>query len=129
MNTSAISSVAANPVQVDFERPRPAPAAGSRGGAFNAASLRHASPAEQGRAVAAQVEAILVRQLLGKTMSSMLGGEGNVSGSVYGDMMADTLSQQLTAGPGLGLGRFLEQQLTPAGALAAGETPSSSPTP
>jgi len=129
MNTSAVSNIVAQPVQVDFERAPVAPAKGSRGGAFNAASLRNASPAEQGRAVAAQFEAILVRQLLGKTMSSMLGGEGNVSGSVYGDMMADTLSQQLTAGPGLGLGRFLERQLTPSGALAADESPSSSPTP
>jgi Rod binding domain-containing protein len=43
---------------------------------------------------------------------------------VYGDLLADTISQQLTAGPGLGLGRFLEQQLTPPGAAAAApETP------
>jgi Rod binding domain-containing protein len=40
---------------------------------------------------------------------------------VYGDMLADTFAQQLTAGQGLGLGRFLEQQLTPKGGAA--ETP------
>jgi Rod binding domain-containing protein len=47
-------------------------------------------------------------------MSSMLGGDkGGVAGNVYGDLLADTLSQQLSAGPGLGLGRFIERQLTP----------------
>lgn len=80
------------------------------------AALRNASKAEQGAAVAAQFEAILVRQLLGKTMNSMLGGaQSGVAGSIYGDMLADTISQQLTAGHGLGLGRFLEQQFTPKG--------------
>jgi Rod binding domain-containing protein len=79
------------------------------------AALRNAAPADQRAAVGAQFEAILVRQLLGKTLTSMVGGEGGVSGSVYGDMLADTISQQLTAGPGLGLGRFLEKQLAPKG--------------
>lgn len=83
---------------------------------FNAAAVRNASPAAQRAAVAAQFEAVLVRQLLGPTMSSMLGGaEGSVAGNVYGDLLADTFSQQLSAGRGLGLGRFIEQQLTPRG--------------
>ena len=83
---------------------------------FNAAALRRADPAAQRTAVSQQFEAVLVRQLLGKTMSSMLGGAGGgVAGSVYGDMLTDTMSQQLTAGPGLGLGRFIERQLTPRG--------------
>ncbi len=87
---------------------------------FNAAALRRADPATQRTAVAQQFEGILVRQLLGKTMTSMLGGEkGGVAGSIYGDMLSDTISQQLTAGRGLGLGRFIEQQLTPAGEKAA----------
>lgn len=78
------------------------------------AALNQAAPAEQRAAVAAQFEAILVRQLLGKTMTSMMGGgAGGVSGSIYGDMLADTISQQLAAGQGLGLGRYLEQQLAP----------------
>lgn len=86
---------------------------------FNAAQLRHATPEAQRKAVAQQFEAVLVRQLLGKTMTSMLGGSaGGVAGSVYGDMLTDTLAQQLTAGPGLGLGRFIEKELTPRGALA-----------
>lgn len=81
---------------------------------FNPAALRNAEPAEQRKAVAAQFEAVLVRQLLGKTMNSMLGGEGGgVAGSVFGDMMAETMANQLTSGPGLGLGRMLERQLAP----------------
>src|SRR5687767_12993820 len=87
---------------------------------FNAAAVRNASPAQQRAAVAAQFEAVLVRQLLGKTMHSMLGGsEGGVAGSVYGDMLADTMSQQLTAGSGLGLSKFIQQQLTPRGEIVA----------
>lgn len=79
------------------------------------AALRRASPAEQRTAVAAQFEAIIVRQLLGPTMSKMLGSEKSTAGSVYGDLLTDTLATQLTAGPGLGLGRMIQQQLTPRG--------------
>jgi flagellar protein FlgJ len=68
--------------------------------------------------VGAQFEAVLVRQLLGKSVGSMLGGMDNVAGTVYGDMMTDALAQKLTAGQGLGLGRFIEKQLTPRGAAA-----------
>jgi Rod binding domain-containing protein len=86
---------------------------------FNAASLRNATPEAQRSAVAKQFEAVLIRQLLGKTMSSMLGGkEGGVAGSVYGDMLTDTMANQLSSGPGLGLGRFIERQLTPRGEAA-----------
>lgn len=84
---------------------------------FNPASLRNATPVQQRAAVAKQFEAILVRQLLDKTMSSMLGGGDGVAGNVYGDMLADTMSQQLTAGSGLGLSHFIQQQLTPHGEL------------
>jgi Rod binding domain-containing protein len=85
-------------------------------GTFNAAAIRRAEPAAQRAAVAGPFEAVLVRQLLGETMKSMVGGgAGGVSGSIYGDMLADTISQKLTAGPGLGLGRYIEKQLTPRG--------------
>ncbi len=85
---------------------------------FNAAAIRNATPAAQRTAVAAQFEAILVRQMLGQTMNSMLGGSGaGAAGGVYGDMLTDTFAQQLTAGRGLGLSRFIEQQLTPRGEL------------
>lgn len=110
MNTSAISAFSAGSAHVA----EAVTAARSRGVPFNPAALRNAAPEEQRKAAAAQFEAILVRQLLGKTMTSMLGGaEGGVAGSIYGDMLSDTISQQLTSGPGLGLGRFLEQQLAP----------------
>jgi flagellar protein FlgJ len=89
------------------------------------AALRNASPAEQRVAVAAQFEAILVRQLLGPTMTKMLGTGEGAAASVYGDMLTDTLATQLTAGPGLGLGRMMVQQLTPRGERAAVPAPAS----
>ena len=99
MNVSAINAAAASaPTQ------------------FNAAAVRNATPAAQRAAVASQFEAVLIRQLLGPTVSSMLSsGESSAAGNVYGDLLADSLSQQLSAGRGLGLGRFIEQQLTPRG--------------
>lgn len=72
--------------------------------------------AAQRKQVAGQFEAILVRQLLGKSVGSMLGGDAGVSGTVYGDMMTDVLAQKLTAGGGLGLAKMIEHQLTPRGA-------------
>jgi Rod binding domain-containing protein len=116
MNTSAISMVGSKTVEMAeiTQAARSAPVK------FSAAAMRNASPTEQRTAVAAQFEAILVRQLLGKTMSSMLGGsEGGVAGGVYGDMLTDTFSQHLTAGQGLGLGTFIQQQLTPRGEKTA----------
>mgnify|MGYP001548577155 FL=1 len=71
--------------------------------------------AAQRKQVAGQFEAILVRQLLGKSVGSMLGGDAGVSGTVYGDMMTDVLAQKLTAGGGLGLAHMIEKQLTPRG--------------
>jgi len=70
------------------------------------------TPAERKKA-AAQFEAILVRQLLSQSVGSMLGGEGKTAGMMYGDLMTDVLAQKLTSGQGLGLGKMIEQQLTP----------------
>ena len=116
MNLTSITSVSAIPLE---------PLAHARGESQGAA-LRDASPKAQRAGVASQFEAILVRQLLDKTMTSMLGGNEGVAGSIYGDMLADTLAQQLTAGPGLGFGRFIAQQLTPRGELVAEPPPSTS---
>lgn len=77
------------------------------------AALRDAPAAQQGAAVASQFEAVLVRQLLGKTLTAMLGSADSAANNVYGDLLTDSFSQQLAAGPGLGLGRMLEKQLTP----------------
>ncbi len=83
------------------------------GRALPAQALRNASPEVQRKEVAAQFEAILVRQLLKPTMISMLGEEGGAASGIYGDIMTESFAQQLTRGGGLGLGRMLEQQLTP----------------
>lgn len=124
MNTSAISALGAAGARPAAELSAPARAPA---GPFNAAALRRASAADQRVAVAAQFEAVLVRQMLGKTVNSMLGGaESGVAGSVYGDMLADTIATQLTSGPGLGLGRLLVQQLTPRGETAAADLDSAS---
>lgn len=85
----------------------------ARAAHLTGAALRHASPAQQRAAVASQFEAIFVRQLLGKTITSMLGDSKSVSGSIYGDMMTDVFAQQLTAGSGIGIAKMLDQQLAP----------------
>lgn len=87
-----------------------APRPGSK--PLTGAALRNVSPEVQRREVAAQFEAILVRQLLKPTMTSMLGQEGAATG-VYGDILTDSFATQLTRGQGLGLARMLEQQLSP----------------
>lgn len=95
------------------------PATHAHAAHLSGAALRAAAPAEQRAAVAAQFEAILVRQLLGQTMTKMLGSGDGAAASVYGDMLTDTLATQLASGPGLGLGRIIERQLTPRGLPAA----------
>jgi Rod binding domain-containing protein len=72
--------------------------------------------------VAAQFEAILVRQLLSQSVSKMLGSGEDTAASVYGGMLTDSIAQQMTAGPGLGLGRLIASQLTPRSALPASST-------
>ncbi len=117
MNVAAIASSLSSPV-----RAAAAPVAA------DASDASATEAAAQRRKVAGQFEAILVRQLLSKSVGSMLGSD-EVAGSVYGDMMTDALAQNLTSGPGLGFGRIIEQQLTPRGAAAtaAGATPHSKP--
>ena len=96
------------------------------------AALRNAAPEVQRAQVAQQFEAILVRQLLAPTMSSMLGKDGGAAANVYGDMLTDTFSQQLTRGSGMGLSRMLEKQLAPRvshAALNASATVATPPAP
>ena len=119
MNIAAIANPAAPSVQAGLltEADR------ARAAHLRGAALRTASPAEQRAAVASQFEAILVRQMLGKTLTSMLGSGGgdgdSAAGGVYGDMLTDTFASALTAGRGLGLGRMIKQQLPPRGVAAA----------
>lgn len=98
-------------------------------GLLSGNALRSADPAVQRHQVAQQFEAIILRQLLGKTMNSMLGSEegGGVSASVYGDLMTDSFANQLSQGSGLGLGRMIEKQLTPRSARAVTASPSAGP--
>jgi len=125
MNLPAIN-VTAGPVgqvsDLTHSGSRLTPAAHAHAARLGGAALRAAAPADQRAAVAAQFEAILVRQMLGKTMTKMFGSGEGAAASVYGDMLTDTLATQLSAGPGLGLGRIIEQQLTPRGlpALSSG---------
>lgn len=79
---------------------------------LSGAALRSAPAAVQRAAVAEQFEAIILRELLGKTMTSMLGSGGGVSGSIFGGMLTDAFAQQLSAGGGLGLSGLIEKQLT-----------------
>ena len=117
MNISAIASSLTAPDRV---------AAATSAGKDAAPNATDA--AAQRKKAAGQFEAILVRQLLSKSVGSMMGGD-DVAGSVYGDMMTDAMAQNLTAGQGLGLGRMIEQQLTPPAAKtdAASAKPASHP--
>lgn len=99
----------------------------SGGAAPRGESLRLAPPAEQRAAVAGQFEAILVRQLLGPTLTRVLGSEGGAAAGVYGDMLTDVIATKLTSAGGLGLGRLIAQQLTPRGQLAADAAPARIP--
>ncbi|HZZ18177.1 MAG TPA: hypothetical protein VFE25_02350 [Opitutaceae bacterium] len=78
------------------------------------ATASQTTPAQRQKA-AQQFEAILVRQLLSQSVGSMMGGQGHTAGLMYGDLMTNTLAQNLTAGKGLGLGKMIETQLTPKG--------------
>lgn len=100
MNVAAIASSLGSP-EAGMTRPTEVPGAADR------------------KKVAAQFEAILVRQLLSESMTKMLGSGDDTAASVYGGMLTDTIAQQMTAGPGLGLGRLIESQLTPRSHIAA----------
>lgn len=69
--------------------------------------------------VAAQFEAILVRQLLGPALNGVMGGQnGGAGAGMYGYMLTDILSSKLTEGQGLGLGDVIARQLAPRGSAA-----------
>jgi Rod binding domain-containing protein len=79
------------------------------------------SPDAQAKAVSTQFEAILLRQMLDKTVGSMMGsGPG---GEEYGYLVTDLMAQQLAQGGGMGMSRILQAQLSPAGAPASAAPP------
>jgi len=75
------------------------------------------SPQAQGKVVAQQFEAVLLRQFLDKSVGSMMGG--GAGSDVYGYMLTDALSQKLARGGGLGMSSILEKQFSPPGHPAA----------
>ena len=91
----------------------------------HAAKTADMTPAEQGKKVAGQFEAILLRQFLQDSVGNMMGGkEGGPTGNVYGYLLTDVLASKLAEGGGLGLAKILQQQLTPRGAATtAAATP------
>jgi flagellar protein FlgJ len=70
--------------------------------------------------VAAQFEAVLVRQLLAPALNGIMGGQsGGPGAGMYGYMLTDILSSKLTEGQGLGLGSVIARQLSPRGSAAS----------
>lgn len=86
-------------------------AAASLAGAGKPQAMRNLPQAEQVKAAAGQFEAIILRQLLQDSVGK-IAGEGG-PGNVYGYMITDVLANKLTEGGGLGIGKILEQQLSP----------------
>jgi peptidoglycan hydrolase FlgJ len=118
MNIDALNSLSSSPAAAMAALASPAATGGT--------AKPTATTDAQRKKAAAQFEAILVRQLLSQSVGSMMGGTGHTSGMIYGDLMTDVLAQKLTSGKGLGLGRMIEKQLSPAAAAKAA-APKSSP--
>lgn len=89
--------------------------AGPTGGSLSSELRAAHTPAQQRKVVAGQFEAIMMREMLGKSVGEMMGGDDTPAGSIYGYLISDTLSQKLAEGGGMGLAGVIEQQLTPAG--------------
>jgi Rod binding domain-containing protein len=107
MNVSAIHSSSQSAAQVAALMSSPG-------------KLQNLPQSEQVKAVAGQFEAILLRQFLQESVGSIMGGkDGGPSGSVYGYLLTDVLSNQLSSAGGLGLGQILQQQLAPRTPVAA----------
>jgi flagellar protein FlgJ len=101
MNVSAIAARSSQPVDA-------ATLVGQPG------RLAHLPQDEQVKAVSAQFEAIMIRQLLQNSVGNIMGGENaGPGGNVYGYLLTDVLANQLSAAGGLGLSRVFQQQLTP----------------
>ncbi len=71
-----------------------------------------------------QFEGIMVKQILTASKLPLVGGTGSggAVGAIYNDLVVQTLSDQITAGGGIGLASALQTQLsrqTPAGAKSS----------
>lgn len=96
---------------------------------FSGAAMRNAPAAVQRHEVAEQFEAIIVRQLLGPTLTKMLGDSKDTSSSIFGDLLTNSFAQQLARGGGLGLAHTIEQQITPRAAAHAPAAAGAAPAP
>lgn len=125
MNVAALTPVSSSAAARSAARTTVAP----RGQPLTGAALRNAPEAVQRAEVSAQFEAILLRQLIAPTMTSMLGSDSGAAAGVYGDLLTDTLAQQMSRGGGLGLAQVMARQLaprTPAAPAGSPSTPSKS---
>jgi len=101
MNVSAVSSQKLSATQVASLMSNPG-------------KMQNLPQSEQVKAVAGQFEAILLRQFLQESVGSIMGGkDGGPSGNVYGYLLTDVLSNQLSSAGGLGLSSVLQHQLSP----------------
>jgi peptidoglycan hydrolase FlgJ len=100
-------------------------AAAQLAAAGHGSALRALPKADQVKAAAGQFEAIIVRQLLQDSVGK-IAGEG-AAGSTYGFMLTDVLANKISEGKGLGLGKMLEQQLSPRSSLKALDTTEETP--
>jgi Rod binding domain-containing protein len=93
----------------------PISAVGMASSTMAAAAGVHANqtPEQQRAAVSGQFEAIMLRQLLGDSMSSLMGGEDTAAGGIYGYMLTDVFASKLAAGGGMGLSKVISSQLAP----------------
>jgi flagellar protein FlgJ len=113
MSVSPISNHTPASASVAFDYAEPA-------GLFKAdAAKGSAKPSSEDiKKATAQFEAIIMRQLLAPSiepiMSGGLGGSGGTGGGIYGHMLTEVLADSLAKGGGLGLGRMLEKQFSPA---------------
>ena len=76
----------------------------------------------EAKMVAQQFEAIMLRQFLSKSVSSMMDSDNSPSGDVYGYFLTDTLATKLAEGGGMGLSKVLQKQFTQ-GAQSASAQP------
>ena len=113
MSVSAITNHTPASAAVAFDYAEPA-------GLFKADTAKGSTKpsAADVKKATAQFEAIIMRQLLAPSiepiMSGGLGGSSGTGGGIYGHMLTEVLADSLAKGGGLGLGRMLEKQFSPA---------------
>lgn len=126
MTVSAIDSSSTARLAAMYASGASAAPAGSPGLSDPAAKAASGRDPAAIKKAASQFEAIILRQLLEPSMSSIMSGGLGASeegagggGNVYGYMLTDALAGNLAQSGGLGLAGILEKQLTPSGSAAS----------